>query len=435
MSSSISDKVLPLGVLAHKKAAPHAFAGPLPTGGLGPVLVRRPAEAPREPASRRTRIWELAPTLHCSIVGTCLTTADLRMLVRKFAAARDDKATDHDLHAIAVAAVGRHDLMAKQFNKALDRRHKAVITQFNDARSAAALRGLWDDAVQCGDIPGAYWALLTHPAATETLLKQVFGDVHMLSHLVGAANRADIRRLRQLEEEKAALEEKVARQQRHLNDAIAVRDAKIRDLTAALSVRLAAESVTADRASDAATLTSLVADLRRQLDAETARRERAERRLGDALAAHARDDRSLRQMDGELAGLRDELEIVEARLAAWLDGDRDAAPDRLDLAGTTILYVGGRTHHVAQLRVLVERASGRFLHHDGGLEEKTDLLPGLISRADQAFFPVDCISHEAAQSVKRLCRQANKPFVPLRSSSLASLLHALRSSEPDLLRA
>jgi hypothetical protein len=49
--------------------------------------------------------------------------------------------------------------------------------------------------------PGRYWALLSHAAATETIVKKAFQDVHMLSHLVGAANRADIRRLRELEAE------------------------------------------------------------------------------------------------------------------------------------------------------------------------------------------------------------------------------------------
>ena len=60
-------------------------------------------------------------------------------------------------------------------------------------------------------------------------------------------------------------------------------------------------------------------------------------------------------------------------------------------------------------------------------EERRDLLPGLVSRADAAFFPVDSVSHDAALSLKRLCRQAGKPFVPLRSSGIASLLRALRA--------
>jgi hypothetical protein len=59
------------------------------------------------------------------------------------------------------------------------------------------------------------------------LLRDVFAEVHMLSHLVGAANRADIRQLRLLEEEKAELEAKVARQQQQLLSAIASRDTTI----------------------------------------------------------------------------------------------------------------------------------------------------------------------------------------------------------------
>jgi hypothetical protein len=38
---------------------------------------------------------------------------------------------------------------------------------------------------------------------------------------------------------------------------------------------------------------------------------------------------------------------------------------------------------------------------------------------------VDCVSHHAMATVKRLCRQAGKPFMPLRRSGLASLLAGL----------
>jgi Uncharacterized protein conserved in bacteria (DUF2325) len=75
------------------------------------------------------------------------------------------------------------------------------------------------------------------------------------------------------------------------------------------------------------------------------------------------------------------------------------------------------------------------LHHDGGIEERGGLLPGLVSRADAVLFPVDCVSHAAMSLVKRLCRQAGKPFVPLRSAGLAPFCAALRNpalrSAPD----
>jgi hypothetical protein len=72
------------------------------------------------------------------------------------------------------------------------------------------------------------------------------------------------------------------------------------------------------------------------------------------------------------------------------------------------------------------------LHHDGGIEDHTSLLPGLASRADVVLIPVDCVSHEAALAAKALCRQGGKRFVPLRSASVASLVGAL--CRPDLVR-
>ena len=45
---------------------------------------------------------------------------------------------------------------------------------------------------------------------------------------------------------------------------------------------------------------------------------------------------------------------------------------------------------------------------------------------DLVLFPVDCISHEAANAVKALCRQAGKRFIPLRSASVTALVAALQ---------
>ena len=86
---------------------------------------------------------------------------------------------------------------------------------------------------------------------------------------------------------------------------------------------------------------------------------------------------------------------------------------------------GARAHQIPQFKALVERTGARFLHHDGGIEHSATLLPGLVSRADYLFFPVDCISHDAAAAVKRLCRQFEKPYRPLRTASLATLVSAL----------
>ena len=105
----------------------------------------------------------------------------------------------------------------------------------------------------------------------------------------------------------------------------------------------------------------------------------------------------------------------------------ETACDAPDLTGLTVLYVGGRTNQTPRLRAVVERAGAKFLHHDGGIEERNGLLQGHISRADAVLFPVDCISHAAMSLIKRLCRQSGKPFLPLRSAGLAPFCAALNT--------
>jgi hypothetical protein len=97
--------------------------------------------------------------------------------------------------------------------------------------------------------------------------------------------------------------------------------------------------------------------------------------------------------------------------------------------GVTLLYVGGRPHHVAHLLAIAEDAGATFLHHDGGIEHHLNLLAGLASQADLIVFPADCISHHAALAAKQLCRQTGKRFIPLRSASATSLLAALQRPE------
>jgi hypothetical protein len=59
----------------------------------------------------------------------------------------------------------------------------------------------------------------------------------MLSHLVGAANRADIRRLCQFEEENAELRACLDKQQVAFREAVVTRDASIQELRRALPSR------------------------------------------------------------------------------------------------------------------------------------------------------------------------------------------------------
>ena len=387
-------------------------------------LVLAHSDEPR----RRTRLWELNGTYYCSIIGTCLSTADLRQVLKKLDLPEARSLSDHDLHKYGVTLAGQREGCGKFLQKALDRKHQLFITRFDRAKSESALTGFWEEACRNGDIPGGYWAVLTHPLASDALKKRVFGDVHMLSHLVGAANRADIRRLAQLEEETNALRAKIERQEAQLKDAIVGRDAKIAELTRLLAQVAAAPSEVAPQDRDMA---ALIDGLKDQLGLEAQRRQKATERLALADERVAAERKQRQAAEQREKALRHELELVEGSLSG---GTPDAgADDRVSalLRGASVLYVGGHPGHASSLRDIVNGFSAELLYHDGGIDDQMAQLPGLVSQSRLVFFPVDCVSHDAMHSVKRLSRHAGKRYVPLRSAGLTTFLAALRSLEAD----
>jgi hypothetical protein len=381
---------------------------------------------PLEPAqNRRVRIWDLHPSLHCSIIGTCLSAGELRRLLIRLKVAGAETASDHDAHMLGVLMAARPKEGAKLLQKVLDRRHRLAVNRFAKAKDAEALCPLWEAAMSGGDVPGAYWAMLKHPLATDKMVQHAFGDVHMISHLVGATNRADIRRLRELEQQNATLADKLERQQRHLREGFAQRDQTIARLNDLLNQKTAEDNQLRARAKDADNYLEVVRELEKHLDAEIAQRQSMEEKVIFVSAAYEQAEAACAAAMSERDMLRQELALVEAQIGAMLETDGDPGVEAFDLSGLTVLYVGGRAKQVARLRALVERKHGRFLHHDGGIEQSAALLPGLVSRADVALFPVDCVSHDAAAAVKRSCDQIGKPYLPLRTASLTCLFSAL----------
>ena len=234
--------------------------------------------------------------------------------------------SDLAIHEEAVLVAGHQGTAARLLHKALDRRYEATIKRFSRAQHADEMRGLWDDARCNGEIPGAYWALLTHPATTQELRHAAFADVHMLSHLVGAANRADIRRLAMLETERDELALKVDKQQAQLREAIVTRDATIRRLNDVLAETIEHQHSAfpsphpQEETDELMTLRELVADLQRRLSAELRRRERAEQRHEMVQATLSEANTALGAARDEAQHLREELEAAEAQLSTPTEG-------------------------------------------------------------------------------------------------------------------
>ncbi|WP_144152588.1 DUF2325 domain-containing protein [Paraburkholderia sp. BCC1885] len=387
-------------------------------------------------SKRRTRLVELDPHLHCSVIGTCLTTHELRKLVPKFTDLDRQKATDLEIHHAAVELAIAGGAGGKALQKALDERYAGAIRRFEQARDEESVLALWNEALKNGDIPPSYWALMTHPFATMPVRQAAFGELHMLSHLVGAANRADIRRLVALEEENAELRDKIERQQSRLHELSTQRDAAIAQLSEQI-VKLTAQASRqtstdgASLADEVKALQEKLAEADQRLALHTSRREAAEQRaLQEQAAAEAlRESRD--QTLALLKAVQSECYALERATLDALD-QPDTRRAGLDgMAGKRIVYVGGRPGSNAALKALVASAGGELVVHDGGVEDRKGLLAAALPGADLVVFPVDCIDHDSMNTLKRVCERHQVEYYPLRTASVASFIDLVGRLQAD----
>jgi len=373
----------------------------------------------------RRKLWDLSTYLHCSVIGTCLTAHELRRIVVKAEGSHAETLSDHQIHMEGVRLASRNDALGKLLHKSLDTRHAAILRKFTPAKTGQDILALWKAVKADGEIPGGYWACVTHPATDETTLRHIFGDVHMLSHLVGSAHRADIRRIAELEAEVTALNDKVARQEKRIQMVALERDEKARAYDALVMERLLERQPPQHIASSNGGLTDVTDHLRVKLESQSTRLAALEEKQQAWRGERQRLSLELERLSRSEAALIDELGSLEDMIQRLQGDETPEQQTRRNFSGVRFLYVGGRTHHIATLQAEVQKTGATLLHHDGGQSEALSLLPGLISQAQFVFFPLDCIGHNAVSTIKKFCKQAEKPYIPLPRSGLGSLLRAL----------
>jgi hypothetical protein len=273
----------------------------------------------------------------------------------------------------------------------------------------------------------------------------------MLSHLIGSSNRADIARLSELELELADALEKngslISRNQKklkQLRDEISCNQEKICNLereNSNLKVRLFTDppSQSVEEINKEFSQGVLLSGenyhalLSERIQSES-KIVRHNLRLVDDVERVNGEKRELRSKleaaQDELEGVLAELQSANSFIQSFITKN-DADVPKCNLYGKCILYIGGREGNICRMCDLVDKMNGRLIHHDGGKEDSLTKLKGAISSADAVIFPVDCVSHSSALEAKKLCKKMVKPFMPIRSSSLSSLVTGLTEFKFD----
>ncbi|MEO9101328.1 MAG: DUF2325 domain-containing protein [Burkholderiaceae bacterium] len=391
--------------------------------------------------SRRRRLWELDASAHCPVIGVCLPVSALRRLVNKVLGGTA-VAQDYELHCGAVGDAKQRTPIAEAIQRELDRRCMIALRQVAPLKTSEALATWWDQALRTQDVAGPLWAVLSHARCAPSLEHRVLSEVHMLQHQAGMAARVDLQRFEAMLEENAVLARELgAVQQRSTRHATEhARRAETQALQIAqLRVQLHARDADIQRLrTELQTLESAVPSLQARTLLTQQNQQQAEHihtlersvlqlrqsaenqtRRADALAAERAEWQQLNQQSiGELP----EANAVGANASPAPESRFDAQ---------SVLCVGGRTAAVPLYRHIVEKVGGRFLHHDGGLEDSSSRLEATLAAADLVICQTGCISHNAYWRVKEHCKRTGKRCVFMETPSTAGLKRALAQLQPE----
>lgn len=375
--------------------------------------------------SRRRRLWELGTHAHCPVVGVCLTLDTMRRLASKLLVLQGDE-DDYELHCQLVNVCARRNPASEVLQREFETRFVLDIQQAAKAKCMDSLTAWWRVRAAQGEIAGPLWATLTHPRCENWLEMRVLGQVHMLQHQIGAAQRVDVQRHREVLAEHQALLREYASAQQRITDWVAERQRE----------QLAWEG---ERMRLRAREMGLIAQLQ-QAQEQLAHWKQQVPQLEERLALQRRvDDLLSRNRELQRASLR--------RLPASASADSSSGhpiasapapvpalittPSSVTLQGV-VLCVGGRSGQVPVYRAAVEGTGAQFLHHDGGEEERVERLDPQLAAADLVICQTGCISHDAYWRVKDHCKRHGKRCLfietPSRSAFERALAEAARAA-------
>lgn len=372
--------------------------------------------------SLRQKLWDLPQKLFCPLVGVCYPLPMLRQLVKKIYLG-SEKADDYDLHVGVISECKYRNPLTVVLQKELDQRYSVTVKQFKGAKSKLAVAQLWLQAIEQGDVSGAFWAAATHPHCDAEFHDVLYKDMHMLQHQAGALVRADLTKFKAVVDENTVLGRELGRVQDRITKVLAEKTSEIEKLRAA---HLQAQTQCINKDSQMAAVTADLANFKAGVP-ELEARSRLQKKVEQLEQRQAEQQALIGELRLQLA-IKTEVAAVSAetnnQTLPFIQSKR-VIPIVVQLQQKSILCVGGRVGNVASYRDAVESVGGRFAHHDGGLEDNQHLLDASLAAADMVICQTGCISHNAYWRVKDFCKRTGKQCVFVENPSVSSLTRGL----------
>jgi hypothetical protein len=376
-------------------------------------------------------IWEIENYLKCPLIGACLIVEEHRRVLDKagFPARR---LTPYQLHRAIMDHLDGKNRISTKVDNYLRFKYRQDIPALQ-ALDKVTFKDTWKTCLSTGKIEAAFFVAATRPDISETLLIEVFGNVHMLNH----SNLSEVNRARRELSLQADANRKLSRlldRQKEKADAARRENSELkksREEACILAERFRRELKSCEvqkeemRASrmriseinkDVARLERRVAELKEEKKRLEKEKSYVEKKLLDLQATNGI--------------LTEDLNLLISQMASYVEIKprcRESCP-KPELCAKRILIVGGLTKMKQLYQNLVESSGGEFEYHDGYMQNGKRRLEDRVKRCDLVICPVNCNSHGAASKVKEICQKHRKPFKMLPTSSLSAIANVLFES-------
>lgn len=366
--------------------------------------------------SGRMSIWDIPEYQLCTVVGTCLDLNHLRKLKNRFMKFGLDMPlkSNYDLHACCVSVCRNRNWLSRAINKTINQQFSRQLQEVRSLQDDEAIRSLWQsrESEDMQSLAGYYWAIITSHCASSALKEDIYGEVHMISHISGQNSVTSLHeREMQIQQMRFELQKK--------DRTIARRNMQIDQ------IRRVSEGLENQLRNLIAQKTKKNTELEKSKKSPEVYEQVIDSQMGCIDRLQTRVDKQKQ----EISDLRLMLQQQQSRSHVNNAVNSPKAPAQesantnagaSDLCGKKILYVGGYARHRNKFQRFTEKINGCFLYHDGGVQQSVYQLDELVKRADAVFCPVDCISHGAVDRIKSISRRECKDCVFLRNASLSS---------------
>ncbi|PIE52029.1 hypothetical protein CSA37_08700 [Candidatus Fermentibacteria bacterium] len=367
----------------------------------------------------RREFKDLEQVERCSLIGTCLSSADVKKLLKK-CGYRTKGITGVEAHRMLVKHTADDAALAAKVSSLLESRYDSSGMQWMNIAVPDRIH-LWRRSLGSSDVAHMLWAGIV--MGDEEFREGLLTDfcAYRQGCVTLAAKRQDDLERSHDETERYQEKYKASRQRerelkRERDDAVS----RIRELEH--RIKELEQKVSAFRTNSP--------EQKNDTDELENKLHKAEDNVGrymeevDSLKKKLSDSEERMEELSEtnaaaMEQINDLLEQLKVR-----EKDCSVCPGRAECS-RNVLLVGGITKLKAVYKEIIEKSGADFRYHNGRYVGGEEMLESGISWADVVLCPVDVNSHRAALSVKKICRKMDKPFMMLRSSSISSISRAM----------